>query len=144
MALLRLGFGGIWAANVVYVADPANDFFSSFSQVAASFGASSLGGTGVASFVAANPEFFALLIAGLTVGLAVAFLSDVAVRAACVVGAAFNIVLLATQWALVATVPGGTDVGPQPLYLVGYAAIFWGYEPGVLSLASSVLSLIHI
>jgi hypothetical protein len=136
IALLRLGLGSVWAANSLFVLDPANQFFSSFSGVAASFGASSVGGPGFAQFVSQQPLLFSGLIAAVTFSLAVAFLSDAGVRAACVVGAAFNVALLVTQWGQIATIPGGTDIGPQPLYLLAYAVVWVGYRSGDLSLAT--------
>jgi hypothetical protein len=143
VALLRLGVGAAWLANVFYIADPANGFFTSFSGVAASFGSSSAGGPGFAEFVAQYSFGSSLLIAAVTISLAIAFLSDVAVRAACVVGAAFNVALLVTQWGLVATIPGGTDIGPQPLYLIAYGALWVGYRPGDLSLRSATIAWVH-
>lgn len=138
VALLRLGVGAAWLANAYFVLDPANQFFSSFSGVASSFGASTAGGPAVADFVAQNPFVFSILIAAVTVSLAIAFLSDVAVRTACLVGAAFNIALLVSQWGQVTTIPGGTDIGPQPLYLIAYGVLWVGYRPGDLSLATAV------
>jgi hypothetical protein len=132
------GLGFVWLANVAFVVDPANDFFSSFAAVAGSFGGSTLGGSGFASTVAAHPLVFSVLIAGATIALAVCLLGDVWVRAACVVGAVFNLALLVTQWGQTVVVPGGTDVGPHPVYLVGYLALFVGYQPGVLSVAAAV------
>jgi hypothetical protein len=122
----------------VFVVDPANEFFSSFSSVAGSFGGSTLGGPGIASVVAGHPLGFSILIAIATIALAVGFLGDVAVRPLCLVGAGFNLALLLTQWGQTAVIPGGTDVGPHPVYLVGYLALYVGYQPGVLSLATAV------
>jgi len=138
LALLRLGLGFVWLANVAFIVDPANDFFSSFANVAGSFGGSTLGGSEFASTVAAHPLVFSILIAGSTVGLAVCLLGDVWVRPACVVGAVFNLALLVTQWGQTVVIPGGTDVGPHPVYLVGYLALFVGYQPGVVSVAAAV------
>jgi uncharacterized membrane protein YphA (DoxX/SURF4 family) len=140
VALLRVGLGLVWLANCVYILDPANVFFASFSGVAQSFGASSAGGPGLAELVSQYAFLFSILIAAVTVSLAVAFLSDVGVRAACVVGAAFNAALLLSQWGQIATIPGGTDIGPQPLYLIGYAVVFVGYRAGDFSLATAVRS----
>ncbi|MCI4325878.1 MAG: hypothetical protein L3K00_08400 [Thermoplasmata archaeon] len=137
IALLRLGLGAVWAANAVYILDPANQFFSSFSGVAASFGSSTIGGPGLAQFVAQQPFVFSAVITAITLGLAVSFLSDVGVRVACLVGAAFNVALLVTQWGQIATIPGGTDIGPQPLYLLGYAVVWVGYQAGDLSLTAT-------
>jgi hypothetical protein len=140
MALLRLGIGAVWAANCFYILDPANRFFSSFSGVAASFGSSSAGGPGFANFVSQFPYVFSILIAASTFVLAFSFLSDVGVRVACVAGAVFNMALLVTQWGQLATIPGGTDIGPQPIYLMVYAVVWVGYHPGDLSLATTVRS----
>jgi hypothetical protein len=138
VGLLRLGLGLVWLANVVFVVDPANGFFSSFSSVAGSFGGATLGGPGFASFVAANPLVFSVLIAATTIGLAAAFLGDFLVRPACIAGLVFNLALFVTQWGQTAVIPGGTDVGPHPVYIVGYLALFVGYQPGVLSVSHAV------
>ena len=134
VALLRLGLGAAWLANAFYILDPANGFFSTFSGVASSFGPSTAGGPAVADFVAEHAFVFSILIAAVTVSLAIAFLSDVAVRTACLVGAAFNIALLVSQWGQITTIPGGTDIGPQPLYLIAYGVLWVGYRPGDWSL----------
>jgi hypothetical protein len=114
----------VWFANLLYIVTPANRFFPTFATTANSFGATSYGGPGLTSLVAAHPEIFAAAIALLTAYLAMAFLAGITVRIACVCGAVFNLLLLATQFATLTTIPGGTDVGPQPLYLVGYVALF--------------------
>jgi hypothetical protein len=136
IAFLRLGLGLAWIANAVYILDPSNDFFASFSGVAASFGGSTAGGPALANFVSAYAMVFSIGIAAITVSLAISFLSDVAVRAACLLGAGFNVALLVSQWGQISTLPGGTDIGPQPLYLIGYAALWVGYRPGELSVSS--------
>ena len=124
--LLRVGIGVVWALNLVFVVDPANGWFdpTSFSGLAASFGSSTVGGPGFASFVASNPTVFAWAIALLTAYLAVAFLLGLTTRLACLIGAATAVVFLWTQWGMIWVIPGGTDVGPHPLYLVIYVALF--------------------
>jgi len=124
--VLRLGLGAAWALNLIYIFDPANQFFTTFSATATSFGPTSLGGHGLASFVAAYPEVFSGVIAGLTVYLSAAFLLGLTTRVACLVGGAFNLALLLTQFGQISTFPGSTDIGAQPLYLVIYAALFFG------------------
>jgi hypothetical protein len=124
MLSLRIGLGVVWLLNLLYVVLPANAFFPTFADTADSFGSTSLGGPGLASFVAGHPGIFSALVAGLTGYLAVAFLLGVSLRAACFIGFGFNLVLLATQFTTLTTIPGGTDVGPQPLYLIAYVALF--------------------
>lgn len=121
----RVGLGLIWTLNLVFILDPANQFFPTFADTASSFAGTSASGPGLAEFVAANPMVFSLLIAGTTVYLAIAFLAGLTTRLACVTGAAFNSILLLTQFGQV-VVLGGTDVGPMPLYLVLYLGLFVG------------------
>ena len=123
---LRFGLGIIWSLNLIYIVDPASQYFSTFSKTAASFGSSTLGGPALASLVARSPVPFEILIAGVTAYLAAAFLLVITTRSACIVGAGLNFVLLLTQFGGIATIPGSTDVGPQPLYLVMYVATFLG------------------
>ncbi len=124
--LLRVGIGVVWALNLIFVVDPANDWFNpaSFSGPAATFGSSTVGGPGLANFVAANPTVFAWGVALLTAYLAVAFLLGLTTRLACLVGAATAVAFLWTQWGTIWVIPGGTDVGPHPLYLIIYVALF--------------------
>ena len=124
--MLRIGLGLVWSLNFLYVVDPANLFFPTFSTTALGFGGTALGGALLPAFVAARAPIFALLVAAGTGYLAIAFLLGATTRFACVVGAIFNSVLLATQVGGLLTVPGGTDIGPQPLYLLVYAALFVG------------------
>ncbi len=124
--LLRVGMGAIWALNLVFIVDPSNRFFPTFESVALSFAPTSLGGPGVANFVAAHPGIFAAITAFLTAYLAVAFLLGVTTRLACVVGGLASIVFLLTQWLSTFGVPGGTDVGPHPLYLLVYLVLYLG------------------
>lgn len=126
LALLRLGIGFVWLANLAFIVIPANGFFSGFAGTAAGFGATTLGGPGLAGLVAAYPQPSAWLIAGATVFLAFAFLTGLLVRPACVVGAVFSVVLLVAQWGQTFAIPGGTDVGPHPLYLAAYLAMGLG------------------
>jgi uncharacterized membrane protein YphA (DoxX/SURF4 family) len=126
MVALRVSLGVIWATNLIFIADPANRFFSSFAATANSYAPSSLGGSGFPAFVAANPGFFAGLIAAVTLYLTLAFLLGLTTRLACVVGAAFAVVLLVSQFGTTFVIPGGTDVGPMPIYLAGYVALLIG------------------
>jgi uncharacterized membrane protein YphA (DoxX/SURF4 family) len=118
--------GVIWAFNLLFIVLPAADYWGSFSDVAASFGPTSLGGPGLANYVAANPAVFAVLIAVATAYLAVAFLFGVTTRLACAVGFVASLVFLTTQWTTTFAFPGGTDVGAHPLYLAIYVALFVG------------------
>jgi hypothetical protein len=134
MVALRLGLGVLWSLNLIYIFDPANQFWAGFASTAGSYAGSSLGGGGLAQFVAVHPSVFAALIAGVTVYLAAAFLSGLTTRWACVIGGAFNVALLVTQFAQVSTFPGATDVGAQPVYLAMYVALFLGYDRSRLTL----------
>ena|ERR1700686_4778406 len=107
---LRVGLGIVWSLNLMYIVDPANQFFSTFDNTAASFGSSTLGGPALASLVARFPVPFEILIAGVTAYLAAAFLLGITTRWACIVGAGFNLVLLLTQFGGISTIPGSTDV----------------------------------
>jgi hypothetical protein len=140
MVALRLALGALWCLNLIYIFDPANQFWTGFSSTASSYESSSLGGGALALFVAGHPTVFAVAIAGVTVYLAVAFLLGLTTRAACLVGAAFNIALLVTQFAQISTFPGATDVGAQPLYLAMYVAIFLGYDRAQFTLDRAVNS----
>jgi uncharacterized membrane protein YphA (DoxX/SURF4 family) len=127
MLALRLGIGTVWAINCLFVFDPANQFFPTFGTTAASFESSSLGGTGFPAFVAANPQFFSILIAATTLYLAAAFLLGFTTRWACWIGAAFALGLLVSQWGQTFFIPGGTDVGPMPIYVAVYIALWAGH-----------------
>ncbi len=138
--LLRIGIGVIWALNLIFVVDPANAWFnpSSFAGLAGSFGTSTVGGPGLADFVASNPVLFAWAIGLLTAYLALAFLLGFTTRLACAVGGATAAVFLWTQWGTIWSIPGGTDVGPHPLYLLIYVALFVAQAGRHLSLDARV------
>lgn len=118
--------GAIWAANLLFILLPSADYWGSFSDVAASFGSTTLGGPGFANYVAANPTFFAWFIAIATAYLAFAFLFGFTTRLACVVGFVASVAFLLTQWTATFAFPGGTDVGAHPLYLAIYVALYVG------------------
>ena len=124
--LLRVGLGGIWVLNLIFVVDPSAEFFPTFQDVALSFGPTTLGGAGVPDFVASHADLFAWIIAIVTAYLAVALLVGVTTRLACIVGAVASIAFLVTQWVSTFAFPGGTDVGPHPLYLLMYLVLFAG------------------
>lgn len=124
--LLRVGVGFVWVLNLIFVVDPTNQFFGTFQDVALSFAPTSLGGPGVANFVAANAPTFAWLIAILTAYLAIAFVFGVTTRLACIVGGTASVGFLLTQFLSTFQTPGGTDVGPHPLYLLIYLVLFAG------------------
>ncbi|MHB1931840.1 MAG: DoxX family protein [Thermoplasmata archaeon] len=123
---LRLAIGIVWSLNLIFIVDPANGFFSGFASTADSFASQSIGGAMLPELVAAHPQVFAALIAAVTASLAVAFLLGVAVRWACGLGILFASVLLITQFNGTFVIPGGTDVGPMPLYIGIYLALLWG------------------
>lgn len=124
--LLRIGVGLVWVVNLLFILDPANQYWSTFSNVALSFAPTTLGGPGFAQFVAAHSLLFAWLIALVTAYLAFALLLGVTTRIACFVGSFFSAVLLATQFGSTFLFPGGTDVGAHPLYILVYGALIVG------------------
>jgi uncharacterized membrane protein YphA (DoxX/SURF4 family) len=124
--LLRVGVGLIWVLNTIFIVDPANQFFPTFRDTALSFAPTSFGGPGIADFVAAHASVFAWVTAVLTVYLALAFVMGVTTRLACVVGGTVSIAFLLTQFLSTFLIPGGTDVGPHPLYLLIYLVLFTG------------------
>jgi uncharacterized membrane protein YphA (DoxX/SURF4 family) len=132
--VLRLALGAVWAGNLLFVIVPSNNFFESFSATASGFSSSNPTGPGLAEFAAQNGPVFALLVAGTTVYLAVALILGLTTRIACLVGSAFSATLLVAQWGLTFSFPGGTDVGPHPLYLAIYAGLFIGRADQYFSL----------
>ena len=126
MEVLRIGMGVVWALNLVFVLYPPNQYFPTFESTARSFAPTTLGGPGVAGFVGAHASAFAWGIALLTGFLAVAFLLGALTRWACAIGAAASAVFLLTQFTSTFGTPGGTDVGPHPLYLLVYAVLVVG------------------
>ncbi len=134
LEFLRIGIGVVWLVNLLFIVDPANRFFPTFASSARSYATSTLGGPGIAQFVASHPLLFAAGIAATTGYLAVAFLLGVTTRVASIVGAAFAVGLLLTQFGSTFFFPGGTDVGPQPLYLVIYGVLLVGGAGTSLSL----------
>jgi uncharacterized membrane protein YphA (DoxX/SURF4 family) len=125
--------GLVWSLNLLFIVNPQNAYFSTFSATAQSFASTSLGGPGFAAFVAQNGTVFAWAIAVLTAYLAVAFLLGFSTRIACVVGAVASVFFLVTQVGSTFFFPGGTDVGPHPLYLLVYAVLLIGGAGGTLS-----------
>jgi uncharacterized membrane protein YphA (DoxX/SURF4 family) len=124
--VLRVGMGLIWTLNMVFILDPSNQYFPTFRETALSFAPTSLGGPGVANFVAAHSTAFAWGTAVLTAYLAVAFVFGVTTRLACIVGGVASLLFLLTQFVSTVQIPGGTDVGPHPLYLLIYLILFVG------------------
>lgn len=123
---LRIGLGLVWAANLVFIVAPANQFFPTFADSAGSYAPTTVGGGALANFVASEPMFFAGLIASVTAYLAIAFLAGFTMRLAVVIGVSFNLLLLATQFGSTFYFPGGTDIGPQPLYVLLYLGLALG------------------
>lgn len=124
--VLRILIGVVWAANLLFIFLPAADYWGTFGNVAAGFGSSSLFGSGFASYVADHALLFSWIIALVTGYLAFAFLFGFTTRLACAVGFAASVAFLITQWETTFAFPGGTDVGPHPLYLLIYFALFVG------------------
>ena len=122
--VLRIGLGLVWAANLFFIVDPANQFFATFSSAAASYGPTTLGGPGLAQFVAAHGAVFSVLITVATAYLALAFITGTTTRWACVVGFLLSGFFLVTQWGSTFYFPGGTDVGPHPLYMLLAVGLF--------------------
>ena len=137
--VLRIGLGLVWAANLVFIVDPANQFFPTFSNTAASYAPTTLGGPGLAQFAATHGAVFSVLIAVVTAYLAFAFITGTTTRWACVVGFVLSGFFLVTQWGSTFSFPGGTDVGPHPLYmllavglLLAPAGRSWALDPYLL------------
>jgi uncharacterized membrane protein YphA (DoxX/SURF4 family) len=141
LEILRLGMGVIWVVNALFILDPANNFFGSFSQTASSYAASTPGPVPFPLWVAQYPLAFSILIASVTVFLAAGFLTGYAVRIAAVVGSVFSLLLLWTQWGATFTMPGATDVGPHPLYLLVYLILYLGGAGRTLTLPEAVQAL---
>ncbi len=131
--ILRIGVGFIWALNLVYILAPGNHWFANFATTAQSYGPTTVGGPGLAEYVAAHAAVFSWVVAIVTTYLAVAFLLGATTRLACLVGGVFSAVLLATQVGSTFSFPGGTDVGEHPLYLLIYAALVVGGAGRALS-----------
>ncbi len=134
LELLRIGIGVVWLLNLIFVFDPSNQFFGTFSSTALSFAPTSLGGPGVADFVAAHAVVFAWLIAIVTAYLAIAFITGFTTRFACLVGILFSVALLITQVGSTFSIPNGTDVGPHPLYVLIYVVLIVGGAGRALSI----------
>ena len=124
--LLRIALGGIWAVNLLFIVYPAADYWATFSTlVQSSVGGSSGAGT-ISGLVLDDPLLFAWAVAGVTVYLAVAFLLGIGTKIACVIGAVFSAALFGLGLGSTFAFPGGTDVGPHPVYLAAYAALYLG------------------
>jgi|GEM_PF-863614 uncharacterized membrane protein YphA (DoxX/SURF4 family) len=134
MEYLRIGLGVVWIVNLVFILDPANQYWSTFPSVARSFAPTTIGGPGFADYVASHPLFFEWAIAIVTAYLGVALLLGLGTRIACFVGSFFSAVLLATQFGSTFFFPGGTDVGEHPLYILAYAVMIVGGAGTSLSL----------
>ena len=134
--ILRILIGVVWLVNLLFILVPANNYWSTFGSAAQSYGPTSLGGSGFANYVAANPTFFAWLIALATAYLAIALILGVTTRLALLVGSAASIIFLATQFGSTFAFPGGTDVGAHPLYLVIYVTLWIGGAGRSLSVDS--------
>lgn len=124
--ILRIGTGIIWLTNLVFILDPANRYWSTFSQNALSYAPTTIGGPAIAQYVSAHPLFFSWLIALATTYLAVAFLLGLTTRLACLAGSFFSGMLFATQWGATFVFPGGTDVGEHPLFILIYLVLLAG------------------
>jgi uncharacterized membrane protein YphA (DoxX/SURF4 family) len=131
---LRIGIGIVWAVNSLFILLPANQFFASFGSTAGSFAGSTLGGPGISNFVASNAGAFSILLAGVTLYLAIALVLGLTTRIACVVGAVFSLFLVLTQFGVTFFFPGGTDVGPHPIYILVYVALLIGQAGRTFSL----------
>jgi hypothetical protein len=124
--LLRIGMGIVWALDLIFILDPANQYFPTFASVAQGYGTQTYGGPAIANFVAAHAPVFAWLIAIATAYLAVALLLGITTRLACGVGIVASAFFLLTQFNMTFMIPGGTDVGAHPLYLLAYLVLIAG------------------
>ncbi len=121
--VLRIEIGVIWALNLVFVVAPSNGYFDTFVSTALSFGPTSVGGPGLANFDPQNGVVFAWIIDGVTVYLTGAFILGVTTRLACYSGILFSVAFLWTQVGSTFVVPGSTDVGAYPLYILVYGVL---------------------
>ena len=140
--ILRIGLGLVWLVNLVFIVDPQNRYWATFSSTALGFAPTTVGGPGLAEYVASHPLIFAWGIALVTGYLAVALLLGVTTRLACFVGSFFSAVLLATQFGTTFLFPGGTDVGAHPLYILVYAVLVVGGAGRSLSVDVWVRNLV--
>jgi uncharacterized membrane protein YphA (DoxX/SURF4 family) len=124
--LLRVGVGLVWVVNMLFILDPGNQFFATFQDVAVSYAGTTVGGPGIADFVAGHAAVFAWLTAVLSAYLAVAFVLGFTTRLACLLGALASVAFFVTQFLTTFQIPGGTDVGAHPLYLLIYLVLFAG------------------
>ncbi|MCI4332228.1 MAG: hypothetical protein L3K01_00625 [Thermoplasmata archaeon] len=124
--LLRVGMGVIWVLNLLFVIDPENQFFGTFQSTAQSYAPTTYGGSALPDWVAAHASVFAWVVALVTAYLALAFLLGATTRFACLVGFLFSAVFLVTQVGSTFNIPGGTDVGPHPLYMLISVVLFLG------------------
>ncbi len=124
--ILRIGTGIVWLINLVFIVDPANRYWSSFSTTARSFAPTTVGGPGLADYVSAHPLFFSWAIALVTGYLAFSLILGLTTRLACFVGGFFSAMLLATQFGSTFLFPGGTDIGAHPLYILIYGVLVVG------------------
>jgi hypothetical protein len=131
--LLRIGTGLVWLVNLIFIVDPANNYWGSFSATALSFAPTTVGGPGLAQYVSGHPLFFAWSIALITGYLTFSLIFGITTRLACFVGAFFSAVLLATQFGSTFLFPGGTDVGAHPLYILIYGVLVAGGAGRVFS-----------
>lgn len=138
--VLRIGIGVIWAFNLYFIVEPSAQYFATFQSVAAAYGPETLGGPGIADFVAAHSLFFAWAIAIVSFYLAAAFILGFTTRVAMVVGAVASVFFFLTQWVPTFMLPGGTDVGAHPLYIAIYIALFLGGAGSIYSLDSVITS----
>lgn len=136
--VLRIGAGIVWFVNLLFILDPANAYWSTFSATALGFALSTVGGPGFAEYVAAHSLFFSWAIAVLTGYLAVALTFGLTTRIASFAGAIFSAILLATQFGTTFLFPGGTDVGAHPLYILVYAVLVVGGAGRYLSVDSRI------
>ena len=113
--VLRVGVGIVWLMNFVFIVAPANNYFGNFAAVVLSLGPTSIGGSGLEQFVAANAAIFAWLVAIVTGYLAFAFILGLTTRWACIIGGIFSAVIIGAQLGSMFAFPGGTDVGEHPL-----------------------------
>ena len=132
--VLRVGVGIVWLMNFVFIVAPANNYFGNFAAVVLSLGPTSIGGSGLEQFVAANAAIFAWLVAIVTGYLAFAFILGLTTRWACIIGGIFSAVIIGAQLGSMFAFPGGTDVGEHPLYLVIYVALVLGGAGAAYSL----------
>ena len=141
--VLRVTLGLIWTGNLFFVLLPSNDFFGGFGSAVTGLGGGSLVGPELVTIAVQYSPITSIVVAGTTGYLALAFLLGASTRLACLIGIVFSGVLLVLQWGSTFVFPGGTDVGPHPLYIAASLALLIGRAESRYSLDAMFSRAMH-